>query len=223
VIKYTHKISSRSRSFRLRVEPSGEVIVSTPRWVSQREIERFVENHTAWIAQAQAKVRQNKKSTVSDAEAMIFGKTYTLKINSTSSSRIGVQVAGTELLVTSASLEPTPTQVKTQVNRFLKSTAEKYIVPRTHQLGKKMKISFGTITMREQKTRWGSCSSQGNLNFNWRLVHYAPAIIDYVIIHELAHRTHMDHSASFWALVAKYDSEYQQHRRWLKNHGLSVG
>ena len=86
-----------------------------------------------------------------------------------------------------------------------------------------MDINFNSITLREQKTRWGSCSSKGNLNFNWRLVHYRPEIIDYVIIHELAHRTHMNHSAKFWQLVEKYDPEYRKHRGFLKRHGMAVG
>ncbi len=86
-----------------------------------------------------------------------------------------------------------------------------------------MNTSINKITLRQQKTRWGSCSSAGNLNFNWRLVHYPPEVIDYVIIHELAHRTHMDHSSSFWQLVARYDPDHLKHRNWLKKHGVSVG
>ena len=96
-----------------------------------------------------------------------------------------------------------------------RTTAEKYIRQRAEQVAKKMQIDFRGLTLRQQKSRWGSCSSRGNLNFNWRLVHYPPQIIDYVIIHELAHRREMNHSAAFWRLVGHYDSEYKQHRQEL--------
>jgi predicted metal-dependent hydrolase len=85
-----------------------------------------------------------------------------------------------------------------------------------------MDISFGSISLREQKSRWGSCSSLGNLNFNWRLAHHPPAVIDYVIIHELAHRLHMDHSSAFWSVVKKYDPEHLKHQGWLKRRGLQL-
>ncbi|MBT3249209.1 MAG: M48 family metallopeptidase [Candidatus Pacebacteria bacterium] len=110
-----------------------------------------------------------------------------------------------------------------EADRFLKSTATRYILPRTKQLADKMEIKFGRITLRQQKTRWGSCSSQGNLNFNWRLVHCPTKVIDYVIIHELAHRQHMNHSSSFWGLVRKHDPEYLRNRGWLKRNGLVLG
>ena len=85
-----------------------------------------------------------------------------------------------------------------------------------------MQTSYNKITLRRQKTRWGSCSSKKNLNFNWQLVYFEPKIIDYVIIHELAHLTHMNHSKNFWQLVEKYDPEYKKHVGWLKRNGLNL-
>jgi predicted metal-dependent hydrolase len=109
-----------------------------------------------------------------------------------------------------------------KVDNFLKSTASEYLVAQTHILAKKMNLTFNKLTLRKQKTRWGSCSSKKSLNFNWKLVHFEPKIIDYVIIHELAHLSHMDHSRNFWNLVEKYDPEYKKHRGWLKRNGLNL-
>lgn len=79
--------------------------------------------------------------------------------------------------------------------------------------------SFNRITIRDQKTRWGSCSAKGTLSFNWRLMLAPPAVLDYVVVHELCHLTHMDHSKAFWALVESVCPDYRVHRKWLKEHG----
>lgn len=82
--------------------------------------------------------------------------------------------------------------------------------------------SFHHITIRDQKTRWGSCSAKGTLSFNWRLMLAPPAVLDYVVVHELCHLTHMDHSPAFWALVESVCPDYRIHRKWLKDHGLEL-
>lgn len=82
--------------------------------------------------------------------------------------------------------------------------------------------SFNRITVRDQKTRWGSCSARGTLSFNWRLMLAPPAVLDYVVVHELCHLTHMDHSKAFWSLVESVCPNYRAHRKWLKEHGQEL-
>jgi len=82
--------------------------------------------------------------------------------------------------------------------------------------------NYSRITIRDQKTRWGSCSAKGTLSFNWRLMLAPPAVLDYVVIHELCHLTHMDHSKAFWALVERVCPDYRTHRKWLKEHGQEL-
>lgn len=82
--------------------------------------------------------------------------------------------------------------------------------------------SYDRITIRDQKTRWGSCSAKGTLSFNWRLMLAPPAVLDYVVVHELCHLTHMDHSKAFWALVESVCPDYRIHRKWLKEHGQTL-
>lgn len=83
-------------------------------------------------------------------------------------------------------------------------------------------VSYGMITIRNQRTRWGSCSSKGNLNFNCLLMLAPPEVADYVVVHELCHRKEMNHSAAFWALVEKVLPDYRVRRQWLKANGSAL-
>lgn len=100
-------------------------------------------------------------------------------------------------------------QLLAVVRDFYKREAIKIITERTDFWARQMQLFPKDLKFREQKTRWGSCSSRGSLNFNWRLVVFKPEIIDYVIIHELAHLQHMNHSAAFWSLVEKHCPAYE--------------
>ncbi|MCD7723935.1 MAG: M48 family metallopeptidase [Clostridiales bacterium] len=82
--------------------------------------------------------------------------------------------------------------------------------------------TYRRITVRDQKTRWGSCSAKGTLSFNWRLMLAPPAVLDYVVVHELCHLTHMDHSPAFWQAVGEVCPDYRACRQWLKEHGQEL-
>lgn len=97
------------------------------------------------------------------------------------------------------------------------------IPERVSYYAERMGVSYGRITIREQKTRWGSCSSQGNLNFNWKLVLMPEEVLDYVVVHELAHRKEMNHSKAFWSQVEEILPDYRQRRKLLKEEGRRWG
>lgn len=82
-----------------------------------------------------------------------------------------------------------------------------------------MNVTYGHISIREQKTRWGSCSGKGNLNFNWRLIFAPEEVLDYVVVHELAHRREMNHSKAFYAIVESILPDYKNRKKWLKDNG----
>ena len=85
-----------------------------------------------------------------------------------------------------------------------------------------MNVTVGRVTIRNQKTRWGSCSFKGNVNFNYNLYYMPEELLDYVVVHELSHRKYMNHSQSFWCEVEKYCPEYKLCRRRLKDYTLSI-
>lgn len=81
---------------------------------------------------------------------------------------------------------------------------------------------YTSVTVRDQKTRWGSCSSRGTLSFNYRLIFAPPAVLDYVVVHELCHLTHMNHSKDFWNMVESVLPCYREQRKWLREHGSEL-
>jgi predicted metal-dependent hydrolase len=221
IVDYQHITHPRSRTIKIKVEPPGKVIVVTPPRFSSSRVDEFIRKSEPWIKRQLEKIKQARPFGETLTTVMVFGKQYKKNAILQNDQKIGVVVSDGELNINPVQL--TEASISNELKRFLKSTAEKYIVTRTRQLAEKMGATFGTITLRQQKTRWGSCSSQGNLNFNWRLVHCPPAVIDYVIIHELAHRTQMNHSQKFWQIVERFDPEYRIHTGWLKRHGMTLG
>ncbi len=101
----------------------------------------------------------------------------------------------------------------------LADQAMKVIPERVAYYAKKIGVTYGRITIRNQKTRWGSCSSKGNLNFNCLLMLTPPEVIDSVIVHELCHRKEMNHSKEFYKEICRVYPEYDKWNRWLKEHG----
>ena len=106
--------------------------------------------------------------------------------------------------------------------RALADKALAFIPQRARYFSRLVGVTYGRITIRNQKSKWGSCSSQGNLNFNCLLMLCPPEVLDYVVVHELCHRKEMNHSPRFWAEVEKVDPDYKAHRKWLKDEGSKL-
>lgn len=117
----------------------------------------------------------------------------------------------------SGEIRPLP-RTEAECMRYRRQAAALFAGKAAYYAGR-MQVGYQKITIREQKTRWGSCSSKGNLNFNWRLVLAPEGVLDYVVVHELAHRREMNHSPRFWKIVADIMPEYQQYRDWLRHYG----
>ncbi len=115
----------------------------------------------------------------------------------------------------------TDTQREALTQRY-KAAAKEYFPKRAAYFRQFTGGTYSRITVRDQKTRWGSCSAKGTLSFNWRLILAPPAILDYVVVHELCHLTHMDHSTEFWQAVESVYPDYRSARKWLKEHGQEL-
>ena len=115
----------------------------------------------------------------------------------------------------------TDTQRAALTRRYI-DAAKEYFPKRVAYFHEFTGGTYSRITIRDQKTRWGSCSSKGTLSFNWRLMLAPPAILDYVVVHELCHLRHMDHSPAFWQAVGEVFPDYASARKWLRKHGQEL-
>lgn len=109
-----------------------------------------------------------------------------------------------------------------KVLKNLTQQAAERIPERVAHFAARMGVTYGRITIRRQRTRWGSCSAKGNLNFNCLLMLVPPEVLDYVVVHELCHRKQMNHSAAFWAEAERFCPDYKSCRRWLKEKGTAL-
>ena len=219
LMKYTIHRSRRAKRIILKVEYPAEVIVTTPRLVSLKKIDRFVESQETWIKKQLAKIAKKTSDIESATHLQIFGKIYQKNYQYQPNLSVGIHIQNSSILLNFPKKTDSKL-IKKELALFLKKAARTYLQTQTTQLAATMQVTFNHLTFRNQKTRWGSCSSDNNISLNWRLVHYEPELINYVIIHELAHLSHHNHSQRFWALVAKYDSTYKYHQQLLKKQGV---
>ena len=113
-------------------------------------------------------------------------------------------------------------QLSSEEVKKLKKEARNHLTSLTGYWAEKIGVSYGRISIRGQKTRWGSCSSKGNLNYNYLLMLCPDDVIEYVVIHELCHRVYMNHSKRFWEKIEEFCPNYRQARKWLKQNGNSL-
>lgn len=222
-MQYTVRHPTRAKRITLKVEPPDQIVVSAPKRTPKRVIKKFVDQNSNWIKNQVAKLGQRQTLVESESSIMIFGKQYQKELKADHNQPLGVTISAEKILLNFPHVPEenrTPT-IKKELNLFLKKAARTFIEKQLKQYSQLMEVTYGSLSLRQQKTRWGSCSGQDNISLNWRLVHYPPEIISYVIVHELAHLVHHNHSKSFWGLVARYDPDYPEHRSYLKKHGVT--
>jgi predicted metal-dependent hydrolase len=205
----------RARRYILRLRPDGSARVTIPRGGSAVEALRFAQKHTPWLEQQlllQTRRRLEPVCWTPGNEILFRGESVRLEAvpnGSGGSIRLGAEVLRVKDL--SGDLRPA-------VERHLWRLAGRELPARVGELAARHQFEVRRVTVRNQRSRWGSCSRRGTVSLNWRLVQ-APAFVrDYIILHELAHLREMNHSRRFWREVARFCPEFAEAERWLKQH-----
>ena len=194
---------------------NGVAEVRAPLKTPTSEIEKFVASKEQWItkhlAQSELNAKQRGAFTLNYGDAAMFcGTEYPLLAES--GMRIGFDG---ERFFMPPSLSPE--QIKSAVVQIYRRLAKLHLTRRVAQYAGLMNVSPSVVKISGAKNRWGSCSAKKSLNFSWRLVMADEAVIDYVIVHELAHITELNHSARFWAIVASVIPDYKERQKRLKD------
>ncbi|MBM3116012.1 M48 family metallopeptidase [Jeongeupia naejangsanensis] len=207
-IAYTVKRSARRRSIGLRIDAGG-LSVALPAHASLADADRAVLGRLDWILKHLARRPAPVAALADGASIGWFGKPMRIVAGAKRTALVdgALHVAGHD-----ATLAPALT-------RFLQRTARAYFAERVPLWSERMGLQPSQLRLTSAGTRWGSCTAAGAVRLNWRLVQAPFDVIDYVIIHELAHLAELNHSPRFWAIVAQHCPAWKAQRDWLKQHG----
>lgn len=226
-IAYRVRTSQRAKRISVRYSLGGGLEVVYPPGLRQPGPAALLHERRNWIlstidrfsdAQANLPQRQYRQG-----ESFLFrGASYQLKLETDPTrGRVNVHLSDSELKIILPESAPKDEVelFRSAVENFYRVQAKQYLPPRVRELAETHGFTYGKLRIKNQKTRWGSCSSKGNINLNLRLMMAPDAAIDYVIIHELCHLRELNHNAAFWALVESYCPDFRHWKAWFKEHG----
>jgi len=216
---YTHIVDPRLKHIYLTFDDEGQLLIKSPK-VSQRQIEKVLIKKSAWIKNAQKRVlnKKGKKLRFEEGEAVYFrGKPFPLHLKEHSKKRSRLHFDEHEGFVLEFSLFDTE-KFQKLVDRFYKEAAEKFIPPLIDLYSDRMQLFPGKVSFRKAKKRWGSCSNSNAISFNYMMMKLPDNVIEYIVVHELAHIRYKHHQKNFWDLVEFTLPGYRQQEKELKNY-----
>ena len=219
-MKIDHIIRTKRKSIALIIEQDGRLVVRAPMRVSDADIKRLVKQKERWIREKQKQVKdkstQSKPKVYMDGEEFLYqGKSYKLKIVADLDPAL---VLSRKFYLSLCSLP----KAESVFIEWYREQARAVITERVKLYAARHGFKYRKFRITSAMTRWGSCSSMGNLNFTWRLVMAPLEVIDYVVVHELAHLRVNNHSKEFWNQVEHIMPDYKQRLRWLKENGQKL-
>ncbi len=224
-IPYTVTESTKAKHIRLIIDIEGLRVVK-PKQVAFKQVESMIHDKSAWIYKhymplQSKKTAQYKRKWETGEKVLYKGEAYPIKISPNLYNSAVVTFSGDHFEVyTDEKVENRQEEIANAFRKWYIDAAYKTIEQRVDDYCKIIGVSYHKIKIKEQKTRWGSCSKKGNLNFNWKLIMAPKDVLDYVIVHEVCHLRHLNHGAMFWQMVANYMPNYQKARKWLKENGV---
>ncbi|MFZ5447168.1 MAG: M48 family metallopeptidase [Thermodesulfobacteriota bacterium] len=207
-----YRVSPRRKNIALKVTAEGRLVVTMPRGTSRENLAKVLEKHGAWIQRKVAE-RQEAWGQLKEGEAYLLGEAFRLTV-----------LKGTPGVVTLNGKEvrvplPEGADLWSRLVAWYAERAFGLLRERVKHFAAIMDLAPGPVELKGWKRRWGECHPDGALKFNWRLILLPPEIIDYVVVHELAHLEVPGHNPRFWGVVAKVLPDYAHRRHWLNRAG----
>jgi predicted metal-dependent hydrolase len=208
----------RARKYIIRIRPDGSLRVTIPRGGSRREAEAFVATHRQWAERERLRVAAQHAPLEWHVGTAILlrGIEAMLRVEERPSGRVLV-LDGERVRV-----EPGQRNLRPAAEVALRRIAARELLPRLRELAARHGLTVARATIRNQRSRWGSCSRAGTIALNFRLIQMPPAIAEYVLLHELMHLRQQNHSRRYWRLVEEVCPDFRDAERWLRQQGRSL-
>lgn len=235
--KHIYQIRRSRRASRARIVVTADKVeVVAPLRMPEKQIKQFMQDKLSWVENAKNKVQQHVDKIASfapqsyqqDALVPYRGKQFKLNIKPGQKKQIAISfdaaftVHVPENVHTSLSPEELSNHIRLALTRWMAKSAAEQAQKTLDHFMPLYQLRPRSITIKTQKSRWGSCGIHNDINLNWLLILAPEEVFEYVLIHELCHISERNHSSAFWALVAKYCPDYKQQRLWLKQNGSSL-
>lgn len=226
-LAYTLRESSRARRLRLLIQPEGGLEVVVPQGTARARIEAVLREKAGWIDATLARLA-HEAATIPTLAPLTHGQALPFAGRQL---RLALPLAApgrhpharlTDETLTLTVADGRQATIRATLEAWYRAQARAVFAERIAHCNAAYGFTFGRVSIKEQKSRWGSCSRAGNLNFNWRLLLAPLPVLDYVVYHELAHLKELNHSPRFWRLVAHVCPEYETHRAWLRHYGRTL-
>jgi predicted metal-dependent hydrolase len=209
--------NGRARRYILRVLPDASVRVTIPRHGSRREAEAFLRTRSGWVADRRQELEATRRDTRWRGGQRIWWRGVACDVE--------VIEAGTQVMVRCGELvamTPPREDYRPVLEPLMRACAARELPPRLRALAEQHGLAVARVTVRNQRSRWGSCSRDGNIALNWRLLQMPPEVCEYVLLHELMHLREPNHSSRFWAHVEAVCPDFSRARAWLRAEGLGL-
>lgn len=212
-------IRQKRKTIAIYIQDDLSVLVKVPFHMKQQAIDEFVSKHEEWITRTihEKKELASQKDWLTKGEILYLGNTLKVEIEESTSVKPGIVITETDFIIV------TPNKndhflIKKQVETYTKKQALALFTQLTKEYCSQLGCQYERITVRKQKTRWGSCSMRGALSFNIRLMGAPLDVIRYVVLHEVVHLIHFNHSTSFWNTIEGVMPDYKAKQNYLKEH-----
>lgn len=218
-IEINEIVRSKRKTLALIVRPDGSLIVRAPLKTAEKTIWGFIEDHAEWIekkrAEALAALPPTPRQFVPGERFLFLGTAYPLEI--VKGQQKPLILEGNFKLAESAQ-----TDARLVFEHWYRAQARRILEDRVNSYANEYGLHYQKIGITSARTRWGSCSGNGSLNFSWRLIMAPMEAVDYVVVHELAHTVFHNHSRRFWKKVESIMPDFKERRKWLRKNGLEL-
>lgn len=220
-IEYSLKIDKRRKTIGFLMRNCHQLYILTPVFIPKKNIEILIYEQQFWIKQQISKFAASTPSLTNGFSINLLGTPRTIVLIPKNNSKTDFIIHTNSIIIHYPHTLDIK-QIEVLLKKCLFAYAEQYLKEKTKHFSNIIKVNPKHITLRDQKTRWGSCSSAGNINYNWRIIMAPENIINYLVIHELCHLVVPNHSQKFWQKVSEFYPDYKLAQYWLKQNSHTL-